>query len=530
MKRFILCSAGILALALVPAQSFAQQGGSENLRPQIANAIRHDVSLPLRSIAPIPPERNEKPHEHPVKPLPQPAQANNGLDSALQVNAPNAPAPAVAATMTGSFDGVGIPNYGVNAAPPDTNGAAGTTQYVQWVNEAFAVYDKATGNLVYGPANGNTIWSGFGGPCQTSNDGDPIVQFDKAAKRWIMTQFAVSTTPYRQCVAVSTSEDATGSYSRYEYTYGTSFNDYPKLAVWPDAYYITYNMFTNGQFFAGSRVCAFDRAKMLAGAAATQQCVQLGTSYGGLLPSDLDGSAQPPAGEPNYLVNFGSNSLNVWKFHVDWNTPANSTLTGPTNIPVSSFSTACGGGTCIPQPGTSQQLDSLGDRLMYRLAYRNFGTYAAMVVNHSVKIGSSKRSSYSGVRWYELRITGGNVSVYQQGTFAPDTDHRWMGSMAMDKVGNIGLGYSKSSSTIFPSIFFTGRQPGDVLGTMSTESSIYGGSGSQLRTLNRWGDYSSLSVDPVDDCTMWYTTEYLKQNGTFNWSTRIGKWKFSTCN
>jgi hypothetical protein len=529
MKRSVLYYACICAILILPAASLGQSK-QETLKPEIMNAVRHDVSLPLRSIDPIRPERNEKPHEHPVKAIPQPAERSASLtDRALQVASPNAPAPLVAATLTGGFDGVGIPNYGVNAAPPDTNGAAGATQYVQWVNEAFAVYDKATGNLVYGPANGNTLWAGFGGPCQTSNDGDPIVQYDKAANRWVMTQFAVSTTPYRQCVAVSTTSDATGSYARYEYTYGTGFNDYPKLGVWPDGYYITYNMFSNGQFFSGSRVCAFDRTKMLAGQPATQQCVQLSTAYGGLLPSDLDGSTAPPAGSPNYMVNFGTNSLNVWKFHVDWTTPANSTLTGPTNLPVASFATACGGGACVPQPGTSQKLDSLADRLMYRLAYRNFGSYAAMVVNHSVSVGSRKTSA-SGIRWYELRVTNNAVSVFQQGTFSPDTNHRWMGSMAMDKVGNIGLGYSKSSSSVFPSVFFTGRQPADAAGTMSTETSIFGGSGSQLRNLSRWGDYSSLSVDPVDDCTMWYTTEYLKQNGTFNWSTRIGKWKFSTCN
>jgi len=532
MKRISLCCASLCAVALLPILVNAQKqpslpAGAQ--KPEVSTAVRHDISLPLRSIVPIPPEGNETPHEQPVKAIPQPAERSaNIVDRALQVASPTAPTPLVAATAIGSFDGVGIPNYGVNAAPPDTNGAVGATQYVQWVNEAFAVYDKATGNIIYGPANGNTLWSGFGGPCQTSNDGDPIVQYDKAANRWVMTQFAVSSTPYRQCVAVSTTSDATGSYNRYEYTYGTGFNDYPKLGVWPDGYYITYNIFANGATFSGSKVCAFDRASMLAGLAATQQCVQLSTSYGGLLPSDLDGSTAPPAGSPNYLVNFGTNSLNVWKFHVDWTTPANSTLTGPTNLPVTSFSTACSGGTCIPQPGTSQKLDSLADRLMYRLAYRNFGSYASLVVNHSVNVGV-KRSAYSGIRWYELRVTNNTPSVYQQGTFAPDTNYRWMGSMAMDKLGNIGLGYSKSSGTVFPSIFFTGRLATDVLGTMSTESSIYGGSGSQLRTLNRWGDYSSLSVDPVDDCTMWYTTEYLKQNGTFNWSTRIGKWKFNNC-
>jgi hypothetical protein len=169
--------------------------------------------------------------------------------------------------------------------------------------------------------------------------------------------------------------------------------------------------------------------------------------------------------------------------------------------------------------------------LMYRLAYRNFGSYAALVVNHSVQVGANKKNITSGLRWYELRVIGGNLSVNQQGTFSPDSSFRWMGSMAMDRKGNIGLGYSISSKTVFPSVFFTGRSFDSNLspGVLEAETSIFGGSGAQQRNLNRWGDYSSLSVDPVDDCTMWFTTEYLKQNGTFNWSTRIGKIKFNNC-
>src|SRR5689334_2131641 len=194
-----------------------------------------------------------------------------------------------------------------------------------------------------------------------------------------MTQFAVSSTPYTQCIAVSTTSDATGTYNRYAFSYGTQFIDYPKLGVWPDGYYISYNIFNNGQTFAGSKVCAFDRTKMLTGATGvTQQCFQLSNSFGGLLPSDLDGTTAPPAGEPNFFMNFGANSLNLWKFHADFANAANTTFTGPTNIPVAAFNAACsGGGACIPQPSTNNKLDSLADRLMYRLAYRNFtGTNA----------------------------------------------------------------------------------------------------------------------------------------------------------
>lgn len=442
---------------------------------------------------------------------------------------------AVATTSGLNFAGVGDGDYGFtpNAAPPDTNGAVGATQYVQWVNETFAVFDKATGAIVGSPKAGNTLWTGFGGGCETNNDGDPIVQYDKIAGRWVLTQFSVSTLPYLQCVAVSTTSDATGTYNRYSFSYGsTQFPDYPKLGVWPDAYYITFNIFNNGKTFAGAKACAYDRAAMVAGAAATQQCFQLSTSFGGLLPSDLDGATLPPAGSPNYLLNFGSNSLNLWKFHVDFATPANSTFTGPTNIPVAAFAAACsGGGTCIPQSSTGQKLDSLGDRLMYRLAYRHFADgHETLVVNHSVTVGTTKRTQTVGIRWYELRSSGaGTWSVYQRGTYAPDSLFRWMGSIAMDKVGDIAVGYSVSSGSMFPAIRYTGRVPTDALGTLQPENSIIGGGGSQLANLSRWGDYSAMTVDPVDDCTFWFTSEYLKASGTFNWSTRIVSFKFPNC-
>jgi hypothetical protein len=422
-----------------------------------------------------------------------------------------------------NFDGIGqgVFGFSVTSAPPDTNGAVGATQFVQWVNTSFAVFDKNTGALVFGPAAGNTIWRGFGGACETSNDGDPIAQYDKAAGRWVLTQ-AVFTAPFMVCLAVSTTSDATGTYNRYAFPM-SNFPDYPKLGVWPDAYYMSFNMFS-GNRFVGAQGCAFDRSRMLTGTAATMQCFQQSPTVASLLPSDLDGTTPPPAGSPNFFLNFGSNSLNLFKFHVDFTTPGNSTFTGPTNIPVAAFSPACGGGACIPQLGTGQQLDSLGDRLMYRLAYRNLGDHESLVVNHSVTAGSSV-----GVRWYELRSPNTTPTVFQQGTFAPDANFRWMGSVAMDKAGDIAAGYSVSSSSMHPAVRFTGRVPTDPPGILQAENSIIEGTGSQLANLNRWGDYSSISVDPVDDCTFWYTTEYLKSDGTFNWNTRIASFKFPSC-
>jgi len=425
-------------------------------------------------------------------------------------------------------------------APPDTTGDVGPNHYVQWVNLRYAVYtltrdasNQITGfNLVAGfPKQGNVVWQGFGGTCETNNDGDPIVQYDQLAGRWILTQFAVSSTPYTQCVAVSTGPDPTGTYNRYAYSYGTDFNDYPKMGVWPDAYYITYNMFRRGRTFVGNRVCAFERDKMLIGASARQICAQTSNSNHSLEPSDLEGAALPPAGSPNLLLSITSTTLNFWRFAVNW-TAGTGTLTGPTAIAgVAAFSRACGGGTCIPQPGTTQQLDSLADRLMYRLSYRNLGTREALVINHSVASGGG-----AGIRWYELQNASGQTMasatpvIRQQGTFAPTADYRWMGSAAMDKTGGIAVGYNISNSTtIKPSIRYAYRAPLDPLGTLGNETSIFVGPGVQTPTLARWGDYSTISVDPVDGCQMVFTGEYIPANGNFNWTTYIFSFKLSTC-
>jgi hypothetical protein len=355
------------------------------------------------------------------------------------------------------------------------------------------------------------------------------VVYDQAAGRWVMTQFSVSASPFFQCIAVSTTSDATGTWRRFAYSF-TDFNDYPKLGVWPDGYYITYNMFNAaGTSFLGSKLCAYDRNQMVtaSGTPGPQQCFQLANTFGGVLPADWDGSTAPPAGSPNYNIAFDDtnlNGLNMWKFHVDWANPAASTLSGPTKITTATFAPACsGGGTCVTQPGTTQQLDSLADRLMYRLAYRNFGDHEALVVNHSVDV-----AGHSGVRWYEVRSPNGTPSVFQQGTFSPDSNHRWMGSIAMDAAGNILMGYS-TSGTVKPSVRYTGRLAGDTLGTMQAESELLAGGGVQTTTLSRWGDYSAMTIDPADDCTFWYTQEYIKANGTFNWSTRVGSFKFPSC-
>jgi len=288
----------------------------------------------------------------------------------------------------------------------------------------------------------------------------------------------------------------------YQYDFGGSLNDYPKFGVWPiatnSAYLATYNMFTGGQNFTGAQLCAYDRNAMLSHQASPAAVCFTVANDGNFLPSDLDGATPPPDGT--------------------------GTLSAPADIAVAPFTPACNGGACIPQPN-KQTLDSLGDRLMYRLAYRMFGDHASMVVNHSVTAGSSV-----GVRWYELQApiaTPTAFSVAQQGTFAPDSAYRWMGSAAMDGAGNIAIGYSKSSSNVYPSIAVASRTPTMPLGTMGSETILQAGSGAQT-TYDRWGDYTSLRIDPDDDTTFWYTNEYYSRNSilfNFNWSTAIASFK-----
>ena len=359
------------------------------------------------------------------------------------------------------------------------------------------------------------------------------MQYDKLANRWILTQFSVSTTPYLQCVAVSTTSDATGTYYRYAFSYGnTQFNDYPKMGVWPDGYYISYNIFNNAQTFAGSKVCAFDRTKMLAGdPTATQQCFQLSTSYGGLLPADLDGTTAPPAGSPNFFMNFGANSLNLWKFHVDFANSGEHHLHRPDQHP--------GGGVQCGLLGRRRLHPAAQHLQQARLAGRPPDVPPGLPQPRRRRV--APRQPFGGRRhqqaepghqrrWYEVRNPNGTPSVFQQGTLGTSDGFTagWAASPS-DKQGNIALGYSASSGSVYPSIRYTGRLVTDALGTMQTENIIQAGGGSQTGTLHRWGDYSAMTVDPVDDCTFWYTTEYLKANGSFNWSTRIASFKFPGC-
>jgi hypothetical protein len=442
----------------------------------------------------------------------------------------------------GNWEGV---NNVDGVIPPDTNGDVGATQYVQWVNLSLRVYDKATGNVLV-TKRGNAIWSGFGGLCDSTNQGDPVALYDKQHGRWILAQFAFGTdafgnpkAPYYECIAVSQTESATGAYNRYAFAVNAGINanyfpDYPKFGVWSDALYMTTNNF-NGNSFAGPGVYAFDLSKMLTGAGATFVARQLSPTYEGLLPAHADSASQvPPAGDQEYVGGIDTNSstgvgstFQTWRFKPDFTSPANSQFTGPVGVAVSPYNFAfCGqtySGSCIPQRGTTMKLDPLADRLMNRLQYRRINGADVLVASHSVNVGSDQ----AGVRWYEFHKPDASaMTAVQQDTFAPnDGVSRWMGSAAMNANGDIALGYSAAGTGTYPSIRFTGRLFGDPLNTMTLgEGTIAAGGGSQTG-YSRWGDYSSMSVDPSDDTTFWYTQEYYGATSSYGWQTRIGSFK-----
>jgi hypothetical protein len=494
----------------------------------IGRSEHNDLSLPLRWMPANPPLANKIILEIPNREIPSHGRKHDpSFKDPVVQNSPFSPdisiSPSIPSTNQ-NFAGVTNVN---GVLPPDTNGDVGPNHYVQTVNLSYAVFNK-TGTKLLGPLNTNSIWSGFGGPCQSTNNGDPIVLYDKAADRWLISQFALPV-PYYQCIAISQTPDPTGAYFRYAFQMSaTLMNDYPHFGIWPDGYYMAYHNFLNGAAYAGWGNAAFERAKMLAGQPAQVVIKNFAdTSRGGQLPADLDGSTPPPAGSPNYTVQYFGSNLEIYAFHVDWTTPANSTFNLVKTLAVSAFSEECiGTRDCVPQPNTTERLDGIGDRLMYRLAYRNFGTHQTILANHTVNAGSGK----AGIRWYEIRNPGASATVFQQGTYSPDANYRWMGSIAMDGSGNIALGYSVGNSTLFPSIRYTGRLSGDPAGTLPQgEGEIIAGTGSQTHSASRWGDYSSMSVDPVDDCTFWFTTEYLQTTGSAPWVTRIASFKFPGC-
>ncbi|MBI4674388.1 MAG: hypothetical protein HY741_22315 [Chloroflexi bacterium] len=552
MRKAISTAIVMLALSSIfsmpsPAVPSAQAAGVSG--PILLTVTQHDTSRPLRELIGYP---NVLEYKNGQANAPRslaigknPAYSSHDADGAIN-NPKGIPDVESMPAPSGGWDGINYSTSDCFCLPPDTNGDVGMNHYIQTVNTAFQIWDK-NGNSVYGPAANNTLFSGFGGKCETTNDGDPVVLYDQLADRWFFSQFAnvFTSGPYYQCIAVSATNDPTGSWYRYAVQFPKNgsnhylLNDYGKFGVMPDGYYMTANLFDGTNFnWGGAAVLAFERQKMLNGQAAQAIYFNLGVSdWGGMLPADFDGTTLPP-GNGNYLVevqdqawdpfNIPQDQMAIWKLTPDWANPANTSLTNIANLQVKKFNgILCNfNRNCVPQKGTSQKLDAISDRAMNRLQYRNFGSYETLVVNHTVK--AKQRAA---LRWYEVRVTGGVPAVYQQNTFLPgDTAWRWMGSAAMDKQGNLAVGFSKSSTTRYPGIFYAGRLAADPLNSLAQgERRMKRGTGAQTSSFARWGDYSMLAVDPADDCTFWYTQEYYKGTSTSTWRTWIGKFKFPGC-
>jgi uncharacterized repeat protein (TIGR01451 family) len=542
------------SLAPLAAGLDADRSGAGRSLPGIHRTIRKadhfGVSRSLRQIAaeqqPRQGDRKLKPDFEPERELKPVRQGEpRGRDPVLQAKA----GPALVPPPNNTFEGgKNDDNFPFFVLPPDTNGEIGPNHYVQMINLVTEVFDRQ-GNLLLGPINSNEIWTGTP-VCGTFNEGDPVVQYDQLADRWLLTQFAFARDlvgtglpvgPYFECLAVSETADPTGSYFIYEFkVHDTKINDYPKFGVWPDAWYASFNMFDQTQLFefSGPGAAAFERDKMLDGDPNARMVFfdVADTSHGGQLPSDVDGTTPAPAGAPNYFTEFNDDAfgfstdqLSIFEFHVDWTNTANSTFAVASVVPVAAFdSNLCNfERNCVPQPHPGVSLDAISDRVMNRAAYRNFGDHESVMLNHTV---DADGTDHAGIRWYELRDPGGAPSIFQQGTYAPDSEHRWMGSIAMDKAGDVALGYSLSSRSRFPSIAYTGRLTNDPLGQMPQGQGImFPGGGAQTDDSGRWGDYSNISIDPTDDCTFWYTTEYYPVTDGFLWHTRIGSFTFPNC-
>ena len=541
---------GILFAAVIayPPALFAQRdSGAEppGWSMRIIHASSQGVSAPLHDTA-LPPLPEQAANHFPLDTLPAAPGGGGGgggkksgggggggkKDPALQTDYPSLllPRPLV------SFDGIAS----TGGAPPDPNLAVGPDQVVEIVNGRFAVYHK-NGQTVQAPVPIKTIFQTMTGrPCGDFSGGDPIVLYDQIDGRWLISEllFFGFTDPRSSylCVAVSQNSDATGSYNLYDYAFAlANLPDYPKFGIWPDAYYMSANTFIDGRF-TGAIACALDRNAMLVGSAAAMICFQGDTTPHSLLPASLDGSTPPPARAPNYFLQLDSDALTLYKFHADFGTPAQTTFLGPVSIPIATFQQA-GFVNVVPQPDVDDRLEAIGDRLMYRLSYRNFGHYESLLVNHTVQVAlNGPANTQTGIRWYEIRDPGGVPTVSQQSTFSPDTTTwRWMGSIGQDKMGNMLLGYTASSPDLFPSIRYTAHWAGlDELNQMEQEGEIQRGAGSQVPNpngngRNRWGDYTSVAVDPMDDCTLWFVSEYLPNTGYGNWVTRLASFKFDNC-
>jgi hypothetical protein len=568
LSVMLVCLLGVFSVTAAPTEeSIVQVNGPV---PTFSPAVAFDVSPALRDMAVAQPAASpSSPEVIEVRPDRGPFAQDNGFsgDGALQAAYGPLASPAIAAPIR-NFEGLSNQDnfdvYGFRVNPPDPVGDVGPNHYVEMVNLVFGVYSKS-GTLLLGPVPIGALWAGFPIDECTDPSGDPIVIYDQFANRWLLTQFTTRglppdpLNPFYNCVAISTTGDPTGSYYRYAFTTGFNFPDYPKYGVWTNSYLVTTREFgIADESIYGIGVYGLERSKMIAGDPNARMVgfllkdgeVPLNLIGDGLLPADIDGKVKPKNDSPAPIVGtqdddwvYGApfDALNIWELSIKWAATPQASLVFAAQLPVAPFDSnypcgALGARDCLPQPGITdpaQYLDVLSyrQRPLWRLAYRNFKTHEALVTNQAVEASPNM----AGVRWYEIRRTSGAYSVYQQGTYAPsDGVHRWMGSIAQDRKGNMALGYSVVNGTdVFPGIRYTGRLAGDPLGQMTLgEGVIINGSGVQTTTNSRWGDYTSMNIDP-NDCTFWYVNEYYTAAGQASspagWQTRIASFKLPGC-
>ncbi|MEO9117173.1 MAG: hypothetical protein ABI311_13530 [Gemmatimonadaceae bacterium] len=577
----------------------------------VHRAVAHDMSAPLSELGgtssvstglratdipsgALAPDPDDVVAQDTVIPAPKIIVPRGGAKVEQHVMGKRAPAAIVANFVGLGADFVGPQGNTVLRNPSDNSLAVGPNHVFQIVNSRTAIFTK-DGKPVYGPVETSNVFKGFGGACETHNNGDAVVRYDQLADRWLIVmpiftrlprrpdeptapragepaavsqrgqpgqpgsatelhqpphaeptelpeQAGPRTRPtgtrppsdsgsYAMCYAVSAGPDPLGSYYRYEFV-RPLFPDYPRPAIWPDGYYVPTS---TGDAVIQKHACVADRARMLKGEDATEQCVII-DDVNFLNNADLDGKQLPPKGSPNIMLAAGGTQLRkvleddgiyAWKYYVNWEDPTRTKVVGPEKIQVAPYHYLCDGQltNCVPQPGTDRRLDAQGDKLMSRVVYRRIGKQESIVASHSINTSLGG----GGVRWYEFRLDGNrDLKLYQQGTFAPDSNFRWLGSAAMDGKGNIGIGYSFGGSSIFTGQHFTGRTPSDPKGMMSLREAVLAtGEAAQENTL-RWEDYTATAIDPTDDCTIWYVGDYLLKGST-RYSSRIGAFRLPGC-
>ncbi len=552
-------------------------------------------------------------------PVVPPAITTPPGSAAVEQTSPGAKPPAV---LVASFDGLGVGFEGPQGSaavrnPSDNSLAVGPDHIVQTVNSRMAIFTKkgrqfaTTGRVLYGPVATNNVFRGFGGTCETVNNGDAVVRYDQLADRWliVMPIFRRAAPrpdqpadwkagggvflsppgrpgqpgqaarlyrppppppqapaqpnpegqrarggqpgqpaqggrgqegpqgPYAMCYAVSVGTDPFGPYYRYEFL-RPLFPDYPRPAIWPDGYYVPTSTGDNPiseTITTQKHACVADRERMLQGEPATEQCLVI-ENVNFLNNADIDGKGLPPAGSPNIMMAAGGTQLKnvleddgiyAWQFHVDWKDPSKTTITGPGKITVAPYHYLCDGQltSCVPQPGTDRRLDAQGDKIMSRLVYRNVSGRESIVAVHSV----NTTGGGGGVRWYELAVAKDrSLKLNQQGTYAPDGLFRWMASPAVDRLGNIAIGYSFGGTPNFAGQRLAARLAGDPPGQLTLRETVLAeGLAAQSNTL-RWEDYTQTAIDPADDCTIWYVGDYLKKDAT-SYSSRIGGFRLPGC-